>query len=286
MRFFQEQIINHEQLFVLKEERFPYNDFPLHIHAEYELIVAISGQGERYVGDCIAPFSSGDLCFFGPNLPHTFYNKHLPSNREVHQIVIQFKDDFLGRDFFDKPQFLAIRELFRRSLQGVSFTGAAREIVQEKMKQMLLADEAEAAASLLSVLNILARTEAYELLSDRVLPYPHIEKDTERISSIYHYLLDNFKREISLREMANVAHLSTAAFCRYFKKHTRKTLSQFVNELRISYACKLLQQNELSVLQICYESGFNNISHFNRQFRQLTKQTPLRYKKNTKQVFI
>jgi AraC-like DNA-binding protein len=111
----------------------------------------------------------------------------------------------------------------------------------------------------------------------------NIEKETERMNRVYHYLLDNFKKEIALQEIASVAHLSNEAFCRYFKKHTRKTLSEFVNELRISYACKALQQQkEVSILQVCYESGFNNVSYFNRQFKMQVGMSPLKYRKERK----
>lgn len=279
MRVLNETIIKGDKLFVLKEERFQYNDFPLHIHPEYEIILVLKSSGKRYVGDSIDAFSPGDLCLFGPNLPHTFYNKHLPADREVHQIVIQFKKDFLGQDFFDKPQFDSINDLFRRSLHGLCFTGETRENAKEKMQQMLHADEAEAAASLIILLNMLGRSKEFILLSRSGLTTSDILKETERMSRVYHYLLDNFRRDISLDEIASIAHLSNAAFCRYFKKHTRKTFSEFVNDLRINYAIKLLQQNHLSVMQVCYESGYNNLSYFNRQFKSLMSISPLQYQK-------
>lgn len=278
MGLFSENIIMGDQLFVLKEERFPYNDFPLHIHPEYEIIYVMKSSGKRYVGDSIAPFWPGDLCLLGPNLPHTFYNKHLPGDREVHQIVIQFREDVLGEGFFEKPNFRHIKALFERSLYGIAFNGETRDMAGEKMQQMVLGDETEALAGLISLLNLLARGDSFTLLSGHVTA--HVEKETERMNRIYHYLLDNFKKDITLQEVAAIAHLSNEAFCRYFKKHTRKTLSAFVNDLRISYACKMLQQQqELPVSEVCYESGFNNVSYFNRQFKLQVGVSPLHYRR-------
>jgi AraC-like DNA-binding protein len=277
MKVFVEKIQTGDKLFIIKEERFPYNDYPLHIHPEYELIYVMQSSGKRYVGNCIANFLPGDLCLFGPNLPHTFYNKHLPADREVHQIVIQFHENCLGEGFFEKPHFSRIKTLFDRSQYGVAFSGGTRDQVGEKMKEMVNADDIEATACMLSILNLLSKEEDYELLSTEK-PLAG-KKHTERMNIIYHYLLDNFKKEISLEEIAGVAHLSPAAFCRYFRKHTHKTFSEFVNDLRINYACKLLQQKHLSMLDVCIRSGFNNISYFNRQFKQRMNIQPLKYQK-------
>lgn len=278
MGFFSENIIMGEKLFVVKEERFPYNDFPLHIHPEYEIIYVMKSSGKRYVGDSIAPFWPGDLCLLGPNLPHTFYNKHLPGDREVHQIVIQFREDVLGDGFFDKPIFRHIKALFERSLYGISFNSDVRDAAARKMHDMVNGDETEALAGLISLLNLLAHAGPYTLLSGHVTA--HVEKETERMNRIYHYLLDNFKKDLTLQEVAGIAHLSNEAFCRYFKKHTRKTLSAFVNDLRISYACKMLQQQqEVSISEVCYESGFNNVSYFNRQFKLQVGVSPLHYRR-------
>ncbi|MEO3403534.1 AraC family transcriptional regulator [Mucilaginibacter sp. CAU 1740] len=280
MKFFEEKILPGDRLFVIKEERFPFNDFPLHTHPEYEIILVMKSSGTRYVGDHIADFFPGDLCLFGPNLPHTFYNKHMPADREVHQVVIQFDENCLGPGFFDRPQFAAIKTLLQRSQHGINFTGPTRDIAEEKIKAMVNADEAEAVAGLISVLGLLAKSTDHEVLSIQKQIAASVQKDTVRMNLIYHYLLDNFRNDIVLEDVAAMANLTVAAFCRYFKQHTRKTLSEFVNDLRIGYACSLLHQKEMSVLQVCFESGFNNISYFNRRFKKQTGVSPLFYQKN------
>ncbi|MBE7176291.1 MAG: helix-turn-helix domain-containing protein [Mucilaginibacter polytrichastri] len=279
MKLFVEKIIPRNGLFVVKEESFPYNDFPLHIHPEYELILILKSYGKRYVGDHIDSFFPGDLCLFGPELPHTYYNKHLPDQRDVHQIVVQFREDFLGEHFFDKPQFAGIKRLLERSAQGVCFSGGIREQISKRMNDLLHADEVEAAAMLISMLNQLSRSTEFELLSHQKQMALSVEKDTQRMNKIYHYVLDHFRQDIRLEDVADLASLSVPAFCRYFKKHTRKTLTDFVLELRVGHACGLLRQKELSVLEVCYESGFNNISYFNRQFKRQTGMAPLQYRR-------
>jgi len=284
MKFFEEKIIPGDRLFVVKEEHFPYNDYPLHIHPEYEIILVMKSSGTRYVGDHIDDFFAGDLCFFGPDLPHTFYNKHMPTDREVHQVVIQFGENCLGDGFFDKPQFGQIKALFERARYGLAFNEPVRARAAEKIKLMVDADEDEAVAGLIGVLALLAKTTHYEVLSAQKQLTASVQKDTARMNRIYHYLLDNFKNDIPLDVMAEMANLSVEAFCRYFKQHTRKTLSEFVNDLRIGYACRLLQQKEFSVLQVCFESGFNNISYFNRRFKRQIGVSPLAYRKSNGQV--
>lgn len=280
MKFFEEKILTGDRLFVIKEESFPYNDFPLHTHPEYEIILVMKSRGTRYVGDHIADFFPGDLCLFGPNLPHTFYNKHMPADREVHQVVIQFDENCLGVGFFDKPQFASIRNLLERAQHGLAFSGPLRDLAEKKIKAMVNVDDAEAVAGLISVLGLLSKAITYELLSVQKQIAASVQKDTARMTVVYHYLLDNFRNDIVLEDIAAIANLSVSAFCRYFKQHTRKTLSEFVNDLRIGYACSLLQQKNLSVLQVCFESGFNNISYFNRRFKRQTGVSPLFYQKN------
>ncbi|MCD8739767.1 AraC family transcriptional regulator [Mucilaginibacter roseus] len=282
MRLFEEKIMAGERLFVVKEERFPFNDFPLHTHPEYEIIFVMKSSGTRYVGDHIADFFPGDLCLFGPHLPHTFYNKHMPADREVHQIVIQFDENCLGAGFFNKPQFNALNQLFERAKHGLNFYGETRDLAERKMKAMVNADEPEAVAGLIGLLGLLAKAKDYTVLSAQKQIAASIQKDTARMNRIYHYLLDNFRNDIAIDDVAAMANLTVAAFCRYFKQHTRKTLSEFVNDLRIGYACRLLQQKELSILQVCFESGFNNISYFNRRFKKQIGLSPLAYQKQNK----
>lgn len=279
MKLYRENIVYPSRIVVVKEEHFPFNEFPLHYHPEYELILILKGSGKKFVGDAISEFNDGDLSFFGPNLPHTFYNKHLSSDRDIHQIVVQFYEDFLGAGFFDKRPFKLIKALFSRSVLGCSFTGNTLQAVSRKIKGLLEMDETEIIIQLLSILDILSKSSEYTLLSSIGFSNDFDPKESERMSAVYEYILHHFREDIPLSDIASQACLSPQAFCRYFKKYTRKTFSEFLIEVRIGHACRLLQERSLSISQISLDAGFNNVSYFNRKFKSITRKTPVEYQK-------
>jgi AraC-like DNA-binding protein len=279
MKLYRESIIPSSNILVVKEEHFTISEFPLHHHPEYELLLILSGSGKRFVGDNISGFSAGDLCLFGPDLPHTYNNKHLSENRDIHQIVIQFNEDFLGRDFFDKPPFKLIRALLDQSVRGYTFTGHTLTKVTSMIKSLLKLDETEVIIQLLAILDILSKSSEFELLSSRGFSSQRDHVESERMGKVLDHILRNFSEEITLNEISSIACLSPEAFCRYFKKYTRKTFSEFLIEIRIGHACKLLQQHTLDVNQVSIQCGFNNISYFNRKFKSMTQKTPVEYKK-------
>lgn len=280
MKLYRENIIHDPNILVVKEERFTVNEFPLHYHPEYELILILSGSGKRFVGDNISEFSSGDLCLFGPNLPHTYSNKHVAGKRDIHQIVIQFSEDFLGRGFFDKGPFKQIRAMLDQSVQGYSFSGHTLKEAGALIQSLLKLDEAAMIIQLLSVLHTLSRSSECSLLSSRGFSTQLDYVESERMGKVLDYILKNFREEITLHQIAAVAYLSPEAFCRYFKKYTRKTFSEFLIEVRIGHACKLLQQRSMGVNQVSIESGFNNISYFNRKFKSMMQKTPVEYQQS------
>lgn len=279
MKLYKESIIPASNILVVKEEHFTVNEFPLHYHPEYEMLLILSGSGKRFVGDNIAEFTTGDLCFFGPDLPHTYSNKHLAGNRDIHQIVIQFSDDFLGRDFFEKPPFKLIRAFLDQSVRGYTFSGDTLKEVSTIIKTLPELDETEVIIQLLSVLHRLSRSSEFELLSSRGFSSKVDHVESERMGRVFDYIMKHFSEEITLNEIAAIACLSPEAFCRYFKKYTRKTFSEFLIGIRIGHACKLLQQHTMDVNQVSIQSGFNNISYFNRKFKSMTQKTPVEYKK-------
>jgi AraC-like DNA-binding protein len=279
MKLFRENIAYASRLIVVKEEFFDFNEFPFHYHPEYELILILQGAGKRLVGDHMGAFTSGDLYLLGPDLPHTFYNKHLTGCRKMHQVVVQFPGNFLGNNFFDKQPFHRIRDFLTNAVRGYSFSGHTLQMVKEHIIQLLQMDEAGMIIQLLSILDQLSKSTEFELLSRAGFSNKMDTDASERMSRIYDYVLNNFTEEISLTQIADIACLSPEAFCRYFKKHTRKTFSAFLAEMRVGYACKLLQENKLGVTQVSMNAGFNNISYFNRKFKALTKTTPLEYQR-------
>lgn len=279
MRIFRENIVSPENLFVVKAEEFKFNDFPFHSHPEYEIILILESAGQRIVGDSITEFTAIDLCMFGANLPHTFYTKGL-GNEAIKQVVIQFHENFLGPGFFDRKHFKQIKDLLQRSSQGIVFTGQTRLTLTQKITALVEKNPAETVIGLLDILNLLSISQEYTLLSSPGFLNDLNFDESTRMGNVYDYILDNFKRDLSLNEVAAIANLSPSAFCRYFKKFTRKTLSEFLIDLRIGYACKLLQSNNMGISQISLDAGFNNVSYFNRKFKILKGETPMEYQRH------
>lgn len=281
MRIFRENIVSPDNLLVVKEESFEYNDFPFHFHPEYEIILILESSGQRFVGDSITDFTAVDLCMFGANLPHKFQSKGLSSKDAVSQIVIQFHENFLGMGFFDRKPFQKIRDLLQTSSRGICFTGETRQMLTDRICELPSRSPAETILEVLQILHILSLSHDYFLLSSPGFAnHSSSDEESTRMAKVYDYILQNFKRDLPLEEVAAIAYLSPSAFCRYFKKFTRKTLSEFLIDFRIGYACRLLQKNNMGISQVSAEAGFNNVSYFNRKFKAIKGKTPMEYQKH------
>lgn len=271
--------------FLVREFNVPYFEAPLHFHPVFELTLICESSGKRFIGDHVEDFCVGDLVFMGPDLPHLYrcddeYYQNNPLVR-AKAIIIQFDANFLGKDFFSIPEMKRVTQLFSNSMRGMSFYGATSAEITTCMNKIKQAEGVERLIQLLHILNTLSKSEEYHLLSRHNI-VGHNPKDTARMNRIYEYVFENYMGAISLQDIASHAHMSEAAFCRYFKKNTRKTFTTFINELRISKATKLLVEDELNVCQICYKCGFENLSNFNRQFKMVTGYSPLQYKHHFK----
>ncbi len=251
-----------------------------HFHPEYEVVYISNGKGKRHIGNHISHYEDGDLIFLGPNLPHFgFCDQFMEEHVEV---VIQMKEDFLGKDFFNAPEMSRIRQLFERSKQGLIFNAIVKEQIGTTIVEMTEMDNFDRLLALLKILKALAQTNDYTALNARGLTLEVQTQDYKRINRIYQFVEVNFKREISLDEISSVINMTVPAFCRYFKKLTSKTFTLFVNEFRIAHACQLLANSDLPISEICFESGFNNFSHFNKQFKIVTGNSPSKYRKELK----
>jgi AraC-like DNA-binding protein len=186
----------------------------------------------------------------------------------------------LGKDFFEKPAFVNILQLLKRAKLGICFYGETRKLAEKKMYSMLPMNGFDQTMELIALLNQLACSQEYKSIS--CIGFADIlnESDTHKMNNIYQFIIDHFKEQITLNQIAAFANMTPQAFCKYFKIRTKKTFSFFLNEVKISFACRLLIEKNLNVLQICYESGFNNLSNFNRQFKRINKITPMEYKKS------
>lgn len=255
-----------------------------HYHQELELNAIIKGSGTRFLGDHVGAFTDGDMILVGPNLPNVWRNDkeyyQKKDNLYAELINIFFLEDFAGKDFFLLPELQPIHKLLKASIQGIRIYGQTSKIILGKIKNIYRLNPGERIIGLIQILNIIAHSDELELLTSPGFINAYQANSSEHINKVYTYIMNNFQKDLNLKEIADIASMNTTAFCRYFKNITKKSFVQFLNEIRIGYACKLIQDEKLTISQICYESGFNNLSNFNKQFKMITNNTPQDYKRN------
>jgi AraC-like DNA-binding protein len=274
---------NYKSSISVKREVTPYMDYPWHYHPEHEIIFVEKSYGIRFMGNHIGNFTDGDLMFISSNLPHVWKNDNdfYKGNKDlqVDVYVIHFKEDALKEGFFDLMEFPHIKKLFVRGNQGISIKGKDHDTIATLIKDVFNSNGVDRLILFLKTLDSLAKAEDYELLSSAGYVNSMNTLDTERINTVTNYIMTNYSEEINIEVVARMANLTKASFCRYFKNRTHKTFSEFLNEVRILNACKLLVTTDKSIAEICYSCGYNNISHFNRQFKLLTGCTAKEYSK-------
>ena len=267
--------------FVIQILQGKYFDNPWHFHREYELTLIISSEGTRFIGDDVSVFKPKDLILIGPDTPHLFRNSdvyYTETSKIAKSLDIHFTEDSFGKDFFSLPEMKEVRKLLNRSKLGILIKGASQKQITRKMHEMI--EEESPAKRLMSLLDILITLSSAGDIRN-ILTKEFIEtnkKEAGRIDVVFQYIMENFKNDIYIEDIASKLHLSVASFSRFFKQHTRKTFSHCVTEIRVSHACHLLMEGQHSVSEIGYMSGFENQSNFFRHFKSLTGLTPRQYK--------
>ncbi len=256
-----------------------------HFHPEYELKYVIESKGKRFVGDTIENFQEGDLILLGPNIPHYWKNDAIHDQSDLMKakaVVVLFSEDFLGEKFFSVQEMIPIMELLRRSSAGLAFPNAISGPIPHMMEELTKAAGPLRIILMLEILAELAKAESRKLLTEEFSSgTPFLDANSPsfvRLQKVHHYVIKNFHSPLQIEDVAQIANMTPHAFCKYFKKSTKKTFMTFLNELRVCHAKKLLIENRIPISQICIESGFNNISNFNRQFKTGTKMTPSDFK--------
>ena len=266
--------------FSVKENHYPYFLKVWHFHHELELVLIKESHGTRFIGDNISPFQAGELVLIGENLPHMWQNHDSyfedDSEKMATAIGIHFKKDFLGSHFFDIPEMKHISRLFEKARLGISFKNPDDAIIK-KMEDMLHEAPFQKTVSLIEILNSLTQHEEIELLSSDGYSDSFQHIDNENMVKTYEYVYKNFTKSIYLKDVADLVHMNPASFSRFFKRINQKTFSRFLNEVRVGYACKLMIENPSDITSICFESGYNNISNFNRQFKTIKGMSPSNY---------
>ncbi|MDT0540830.1 MULTISPECIES: AraC family transcriptional regulator [Croceitalea] len=253
-----------------------------HFHPELELVYINGGSGKRQIGSHVSYFGDGDLILIGSNLPHCGFTDKLTGNKS--ETMIQMKPDFLGNDFFEIPEMKNIQKLFNMAKGGVAFSGKTKKKVGEKMEVLEYQTDFQRLLSILNILNELSSSDEFKVLNAEGFAIQTEIKDNDRINIVFNFVKTNFKEDISLDEIADLVSMTVPSFCRYFKKITNKTFVQFVNEYRLVHASKLLAEQNMSITEVCFESGFNNFSHFNKSFKTFTGQNPSEYRNQLKTV--
>jgi AraC-like DNA-binding protein len=252
------------------------NNFFWHYHPEYELVYVEAMTGIRHVGQHISSYTESDLVLIGSNVPHLNFDYGVKT--EYSQTVVQLKENFMGDAFNNAPEFSKIQQLFDKSYLGLSFYGDTKKTVAAKLAAIKQQPKFMQLLSLLEIFDILANSREVIQLNDKDTSIKLFFDDKIRMGAVYKYIHANYDKHPDVNAVAGSVHLSTSAFCRYFKKQTKMTFTDFVNQYRVAQAKTLLLKGT-SVSEVCYEVGFESLSYFNKLFKKLTGENPSAFKR-------
>ena len=265
----------------VKRQEKPHFTYPWHFHSEYEILYVLEGAGTSFVADSIESFGPNDFVLLGTNLPHFWKSDESftesQNQKEVKYIVIQFSNEFFREAISEYPEFHLIKELLERSSRGIRFHKNYAKTMKQQLLELAESSGFERTVKLLMFLQQLAKTDKYKLLAGELYQTENHNFTSNRLTQVMHYLNSCYLKKVELDKVAEIAHMHPSAFCRFFREKSGKSLSQFVSEMRVSYACRLIIEGKMSVSQICFECGFNNLSNFNRTFKRQTGFTPTGY---------
>ncbi|HCA06860.1 MULTISPECIES: AraC family transcriptional regulator [unclassified Chryseobacterium] len=252
------------------------NCFFWHHHPEIELVYVEAVNGIRHVGRDISGFTESDLLLIGSNVPHLNFDYGIQT--ECRQLVLQMRENFLQDIIFPVPEFDNIKKLLERSYLGLSFSGETKKTVVEKLNEIKDKNSFDSLMGLIEILQILAATDEVKELNKEDTRIKWFLNDKIRMGTIYDYIHENYDKKPNVNEIAKIVSLSTPAFCRYFKKQTNMTFTEFVNNYRINQA-KIFLLKDYSVTEVCFQVGFESLSYFNKLFKQHTGETPSEFRK-------
>lgn len=252
------------------------NVFLWHYHPEYEIVYIDGASGTRHVGDHISRYEGSDLVFIGPNIPHLNFDYGVKT--DYRKVVVQLNENFLGESFWRAPEFADVARLFAMARSGLSFHGETKRVVGEQLEALTARPPFERMMALLTIFQRLATSSEVTPLHGQPVTNAYNLNEQQRLRRIYWFIEENYSRKIDLNEVADLSNLTTAAFCRYFKRMTRMTFTQFVNQFRVNQARTLLLRDQ-TVSETAYACGFESLSYFNKMFRRVTGENPLQFRK-------
>jgi len=283
MEFIYEKIsVPYKKTFITRRLKMDPKSNKIHSHKNYELNLIISGSGRRIVGNHISSYTKGDLVLLGPNIYHCWEVEEDGAEPEAECVVTHFYENLFHSDFFNIPELEDVVGLLKDSGNGICFKGKKAEKVSASLVRMVNLNGLELYIELMKVFNMLLQIEDREYLALPSLQPNIHEKDTDQINKVYEYVFQNIHEGIKLREASSLVCMEPGSFCRYFKKKTNQTFMDYVKNVRIGIAAKLLVETDKQITQICFECGYNNLANFNHYFKDIMKKTPSEYRKDFK----
>ena len=249
-----------------------------HFHPEYQITLAIRSRGHRVVGDNISPLRDGDLVVLGSNLPHVWHQDEV-AGASVDAIIVRFTESFLGSEFMSLPEMEPVKSLLRRSARGLEVKGSTRTDISARMRRMADSTGLARVVELLGILDTLARSKDLNTLASASYEPALHSGDQDRMQRVVDHIHQNLTEDIDRKQLAKLAHLSEGAFSRFFRSRTGKTVPEYINEVRIGRACRLLAETDYPITEIAFSCGFPNLANFNRQFLRLKNMPPREWRR-------
>ncbi len=258
---------------------------PIHFHEDCQLTYILEGEGQIFIGETISEFTKGDVILIGKNIPHVLRNSdNYYNNPNLHAraLSVFFSHDTLTAIFNMLPEANALQKLLTYSTHGIKLNGKIAQEVYKGLKRMLNLKKFDCFLEFIGILNMISKAHNLSLISKTSIPLHSVSEYNKKITTVFEYVLANFHEKITLNEISTLVNMSPTTFCRFFKQRTLKTFSNFLIEIRIGNACKMLIEGEYNTTQCCFYNGYNNVSNFHRQFRNVTGMTPSEYKQKIK----
>lgn len=257
---------------------------PFHSHPELELVYVKESFGKRIIGNSVMPFEPGDMVFLGSDLPHVWLNDEMYyqgiSTLKANAIVVYFSKDIFGPAFYELKETQKINELFFQAGKGISIIGKTNKQIAKKLEKLLLKKDFEVIIGLFEILSLLSESQDRVYINNEAYSTAHKDSKKDRLSEVFQYVNENYKKDIVLIEIAAIANMTPTSFCRMFKLKTKKSFVEYLNEIRVSKACKFLLETDLSMSEIAYECGYKTASNFNKLFKKFMGMTPSEFKKS------
>jgi AraC-like DNA-binding protein len=254
-----------------------------HYHQEFELSFITEGSGRRLVGDSVEEFHPGDLIFIGPRIPHVWFaeasSPGQPSGRTLESVYLLFNHEVLPEGIIKLPEFNRVTRAIKLSERGIRIKGDTLNQVSRIMLQLPYLNPMKRLMLFYEIMDIIGSSESFFYLASEDYVTTKFETTNNRVNSIHEFLMKNYREEINLDAIAEIVHMAPASLCRFFKSSVGITVFEYLNKIKIDFACKMLLNTDLNIVDISYDCGFNNLSHFNKQFKKFIGQTPTQFRK-------